>query len=407
MNQGTMKGDGKVECLECGKRFEQLSTHLGLVHGMSTEQYREKHPGAETIGVAASKKGSVGQKGRWSRARRQKEKERVAKVMAAKTDAQTAQAADPSLPKDEAEDLFGTELEFGPVKIRIRADLSERDRAFVPEHDPHYEFDDESLQALALGLANDDNVLIVGPTGCGKSSGALELLSILNWPTIRVNLNGDFRAADFLGEKVLDVDPETGQSIVTWKDGIAPTAATRGYALLLDEIDAAPPEILFALQALLEQNRRLVLTGDGGRVVRIAPTFRIIATANTLGRGDDTGLYTGTNVLNEAFLDRFGIVIQQGYPVGSKEIGILVAKTGIERSKAEKMVEVATTVRLGYANEDCGCTFSLRRLLSWAEKSGQLGTRRASEIAVLNKLGPDDRKFVAGVLQRHFGRSEP
>lgn len=397
------KGNTMIECLKCfeehkrqtgsdsdkNRRYmHQLATHLKTHHKMNVSEYQTEFPGAAII--------SEFTKSSLAAAR-------------AKTPAMASAAAKI---KEEVKKAPASEEPFyiGVATLPFTRELPADRQILVPEHDESFEIDQEKLEILALGIQHNDNVLMVGPTGCGKTSLAYELAAIVNHPMIRINMNGDFRAADFVGEKHIDVDPETAQSIIVWKDGILPNAMRNGYWLLIDELDACPPAIAFVLQAVLE-GKPLVISTNGGEVVKPAPGFRLIATANTIGKGDDTGMYTGTNVMNEAFLDRFGTVMQFAYPNEETEVKILVAKTKIDKLTATKMVEVATKVRGGVEKEECYCSFSTRRLIRWATKTvalrgGAVAGKHtaAAEITILNKLTKDDRKFVEAVLQRVMGK---
>jgi len=381
-------GNEMVRCEVCGRYYHQLSVHLAKKHKMSVEEYKRQYPGCPTISAWASQQVSEAQK----KAQRGQH-----------TQTETHANVVPNITAN-INDWEGTELDFGAAKLTVKrtAEMSDRDRGFIPEHDPNYHVDGELAEMLALGVEQGDNVMMVGPTGCGKTTLAEELAALINQPARRANLHGDVRSSDFVGEKVVEVDPETSQSVITWKDGILPEAMRNGYWLLLDEVDAAPPQILFVLQAVLDSGK-LILTSNHGEVVEPHPDFRIITTANTTGRGDDTGLYAGTNVLNEAFLDRFGTVIQHNYLPPKVEAGVVSKKTGVEIAAAQRCVEVARLVRNGFDNEECYCTLSTRRLISWAKKIKALGAQKAAKVAVLNKLNREDADYVAGVIQRIFG----
>ena len=305
-------------------------------------------------------------------------------------------------------------LQFGAATLESRTGLGENDSALVPDWDEHYQIDEGTIEDLAVCVEEDLPILLVGPTGCGKTAAVRALAALLNQPLQRINLHGDVRSSTFLGEKVLRVDPKSGQTITEWKDGVVPDAARRGHWLLLDEFDACPPSLAFTVQALLENGHVLTLADNHGEVIRPDPRFRIFATANTTGRGDDAGIYNGTAVLNEATLDRFQ-TFEFGYPDRDKEIEILVEKTGIKASVAGGFVDCARLVRQGFDKSETASTFSTRRLLAWAllarkfvgdskdESARKRADAHAFKIAVRGKLGKDDRAYVAGIVQRTIG----
>jgi cobaltochelatase CobS len=304
-----------------------------------------------------------------------------------------------------------TMLRFGVAQIPMRVGLDEYDGAFVPGWDEEYQIDDALLEDLAVNVEDDQPAYLVGPTGCGKSAGVLALASLCNQPARRMNLNGDVRSASFVGEKILTVDPKTGQSITEWRDGLLPDAMRRGHWVILDEFDACPPEIAMVVQVVLEGGHTLVLADNHGEVVRPHVNFRIFATGNTIGRGDLTGLYTGTHTMNEATLDRF-TVIPVNYLAEAAEKAVVVAKCGIDEAVAGLMVEVARAVRSGFDKAECTCTFSTRRLIAWGKLIRRyLGDARSKaawktaeirgyRLACGSKLGPEDRLYVAGIVQR-------
>jgi len=379
-------GFDRIECLCCrdegrdNRWFHQLSVHLKSKHGISVEEYNERYPGAPTISKFGSKQVSNAQRGK------------------------TKKGSDK--PMDKATSYSGdtetgeiTTLHFGCAKLNIvpDTDLNAEDSALIPVHDPDFVVDEQLLEELALSIEQGDNVMVVGPTGCGKTHNVKELAALINQPMKRLNMRGDVRSANFEGEMALTTD-EAGNNVTEFSDGPLVQAMENGWWLIVDELDAAPPHILFVLQAVLEDDHRLVLDKDGGREVHAHPRFRIIATGNTNGRGDETGLYTGTNLLNEAFLDRF-VVLEQGYLPKRAEIDLVVQKSGISRDDATKMRKVAEKVRFGLKNDECNCTLSTRRLIRWARKAVRLGLRRAAKLEVLSKLSSDDREFVDGIIK--------
>lgn len=301
-------------------------------------------------------------------------------------------------------------LRYGTVTLPIRDDLTDRDQLFVPKWDADIEADEALERAIALGADMDIPVMMVGPTGCGKTRTLLNMACALNQPVRRVNLFGDIRSADLLGEKSLEPDATTGESVVVWRDGVIPDCKRNGYWLLLDEIDACPASIGFTIQALLEPGHPLLLTGNNGEVVEqevSGPGIRIFATANTLGRGDDTGIYAGTNLMNEATLDRF-LVEKVDYLPAAKEAEVLV-KQGLSAVTAAKVIEAAALIRSGFTKAECTSTLSTRRLVAWVRiarrmtAAGAVGLPElaaAYNLSVGHKLPPEDSKFFAGVMQR-------
>lgn len=303
-------------------------------------------------------------------------------------------------------------LQIGAARVSVREDLDEYDQAFVPAWDPDFQLDDDLLEAVAISAADDLPSLIVGPSGCGKTSLVRALAAIVNAPCRRVNMKNDMRSSHLLGEKVVDLDLATGAQMVLWRDGVLPEAMRRGQWLLVDEIDVCPPGILMVMQSVLEAGHPLCLAENHGEIVPAHPDFRIFATANTLGHGDETGLYAGTQVLNEATLDRFIITVQQSYLQPDREAEVVSAKASLPADLAIRLVEIATLIRAGAGRDECACTFSTRRLIAWGQLSVRLGRSkrpdsdamaRAFRLAVGNKLNASDAAYVAAVVQRVLG----
>jgi cobaltochelatase CobS len=302
----------------------------------------------------------------------------------------------------------GCSFKFGVARMQMRENDA-RSQGFVPVHDEDWMLgtvEREALDALALAMEDGENVLIVGPPGIGKSTLVKELGAITNTPLRRMPFRGDMRVSDLVGAKTLSVDEATGQSVTVYENGVLPDAATRGHWLLIDEIDAGPAEVMFVLFPVLEQPRSLLLSNKGGEQVDFDSRFRVIATANTLGWGDETGLYAGTTPMNEALLDRFHTVIKLGYPDVTSEIKRLVQTSGVSAEIAQKMVATATKIRDAQRVDSVASSFSPRRLLMWARKAARMGDPvRAAAYTVINRLPREESVFVAGVIQRHFGGS--
>jgi len=350
----------------------------------------------------------------------------------------------------ETEDVAAYYFGTSQTAIPVRHDRTPYDRQFVPEWDDGYEIDEPLFEKLAVCVSLDLPVLVSGPRGTGKSSGVVALAAAVRQPLRRINLNANTRTRDLIGYRTLDYEEvEVAQAdgssrteiqqVVRWVDGLLPDAMKHNHWLLIDEFDAASPGVLMALQAVLEPARRLVLAENGGEVV--APPgrdprerrdgggryeeheyrrFRVFATANTLGHGDDTGFYAGTNVMNAATMDRF-VVIQLDYPKPEAEVEIIRARTGVPARLAKTLVGFAKKTRDAFDASECGAAVSTRQLIAWCEilvamAGGAAGLEaRGSEplvchamrlsyaMAVGDKLAEDDVDYYAGVFQRDFG----
>lgn len=308
---------------------------------------------------------------------------------------------------------------IGPSHLKVRhtvlerrLDLPDEDAPFVPAWDADYDFTGDLLELLAACVANDQPVLLVGPTGCGKSTAIRNLAAALNQPMIGATMNGQVRESHLFGKHVAAPDPDSGEAVTLWRDGIVPTALRRGWWLQLDEFDATPAHVAIGLNGVLEPSRRVVLLDNEAEVVQGDRHVRIFATANTLGRGDDSGLYAGTTVLNEATLDRFAVV-PVDYPTPAQEGANLIARFRLDAAIARQMADVAALARAEYARSTTSATLSTRRVIAWARMAVALSPPgagvvvaalgRAFRVAVTNKLDADTATLFASLYKRVTG----
>jgi cobaltochelatase CobS len=278
--------------------------------------------------------------------------------------------------------------------------LPERsDDPLIPEPDPDYLLP-AFAETLLRGIQSGERTLLVGATGSGKSSLIRELAARTQSRFMRLNLSGETSVPDLLGTWKINRQRE-----MVFQEGPVPRAMRLGAWLCLDEIDAALPQVLFCLQGLMEEGGRLYIP-ELNEWITPHEDFRIALTANTIGKGDESGLYAGTTSLNESFLDRIGAFHHVDYLPAHAEQRLLLKKIeGLGANVAERMIRVANDIRQAVKEGTVYCTFSTRRLLSWARKTIQMGDpMKAAQITVLNRLSDDDRRVVAEVLQRHgFG----
>ncbi|AKI03215.1 cobaltochelatase CobS subunit [Hoeflea sp. IMCC20628] len=311
-------------------------------------------------------------------------------------------------------DLDITNLPDTTVNVRevfgIDSDISvpaykERD-SYVPDLDPDYLFDRDTTLAILAGFAHNRRVMVSGYHGTGKSTHIEQVAARLNWPCVRVNLDSHVSRIDLVGKDAIVV--RDGMQITEFKDGILPWAYQHNVALVFDEYDAGRPDVMFVIQRVLESSGRLTLL-DQSRVIRPHPAFRLFATANTVGLGDTTGLYHGTQQINQAQMDRWSIVTTLNYLPHDHEVDIVASKVkdfakGDGRETISRMVRVADMTRSSFINGDLSTVMSPRTVIMWAENAVIFGdVAMAFRLTFLNKCDELERSLVAEHYQRAFG----
>ncbi len=307
-------------------------------------------------------------------------------------------AAEPDT-KVSAKALFGIETE---MQVPAYSKTSEH----VPEIDPDYLFDRDTTLAILAGFAFNRRVMVTGYHGTGKSTHIEQVAARLNWPCIRVNLDSHVSRIDLVGKDAIVL--KEGKQITEFKDGILPWAYQRNIALVFDEYDAGRPDVMFVIQRVLESSGRLTLL-DQSRVIRPHKAFRLFATANTVGLGDTSGLYHGTQQINQAQMDRWSIVTVLNYLAHDKEVDIVLSKAKHYQNKegreiVNRMVRVADLTRQAFMNGELSTVMSPRTVITWAENAaifGDLGM--AFRLTFLNKCDELERQLVAEFYQRSFG----
>ncbi|MAZ18787.1 MAG: cobaltochelatase subunit CobS [Ahrensia sp.] len=278
--------------------------------------------------------------------------------------------------------------------------------AYVPDIDPDYIFDRATTLAILAGFAHNRRVMVSGYHGTGKSTHIEQVAARLNWPCVRVNLDSHVSRIDLVGKDAIVV--HEGKQVTEFRDGILPWAYQHNVALCFDEYDAGRPDVMFVIQRVLESSGRLTLL-DQSRVIRPHPAFRLFATANTVGLGDTTGLYHGTQQINQAQMDRWSIVTTLNYLPHDKEVEIILAKAkhyqdAKGREIVNNMVRLADMTRQAFMNGDLSTVMSPRTVITWAENADIFkDVGFAFRLTFLNKCDDLERSLVAEFYQRCFG----
>jgi cobaltochelatase CobS len=298
---------------------------------------------------------------------------------------------------------------FGVPSDMVVPAFSQRSE-YVPAVDDSYRFDPDTTLAILAGFAHNRRVMVQGYHGTGKSTHVEQVAARLNWPLVRVNLDGHVSRIDLVGRDAIVV--RDGQQVTEFREGLLPWALQRSVALLFDEYDAGRPDVMFVIQRVLEADGKLTLL-DQSRVISPNASFRLFATANTIGLGDATGLYHGTQQINQGQMDRWSIVTTLNYLEHEAEAAIVVSRersydTTEGRKTVMAMVRVADMTRNAFMNGDISTVMSPRSVITWAENArifGDLGL--AFRVTFLNKCDELERATVAEFYQRAFGQDLP
>jgi len=305
--------------------------------------------------------------------------------------------------KVNARDVFGVDFD-----MQVPAFTKPNDH--VPAKDNAYRFDPQTTRAILAGFAHNRRVMVQGYHGTGKSTHIEQIAARLNWPCVRVNLDSHVSRIDLIGKDAIIV--ENGMQITAFKEGMLPWAFQRPVALVFDEYDAGRPDVMFVIQRVLEAEGRLTLL-DQNKVLTPNPWFRLFATTNTIGLGDTTGLYHGTQQINQGQMDRWSIVTTLNYLAHDEETEIVISKAPVYDSKEgryaiEAMVRVADMTRNAFMNGDIATVMSPRTVITWAQNAEifqDIGY--AFRVTFLNKCDELERPTVAEFYQRAFGEDLP
>jgi len=276
----------------------------------------------------------------------------------------------------------------------------------VPEVDQSYRFDHDTTMAILAGFAHNRRVMIQGYHGTGKSTHIEQVAARLNWPCIRINLDSHISRIDLVGKDAIVL--RDGKQITEFREGILPWALQTPTAIVFDEYDAGRPDVMFVIQRVLEVEGKLTLL-DQNRVIRPNPWFRLFSTTNTIGLGDTTGLYHGTQQINQGQMDRWNIVATLNYLPHDAEKEIVLSKvTGFESPEGQEqiasMIELAELTRNGFMNGDISTVMSPRTVITWAENTAIFGDMSfAFRVTFLNKCDELERSVVSEYYQRCMG----
>ena len=300
-------------------------------------------------------------------------------------------------------ELFGIDID---MDVPAFSEADER----VPDLDGAYVFDPDTTLAILAGFAFNRRVMVQGYHGTGKSTHIEQVAARLNWPCIRINLDSHVSRIDLVGRDAIVL--RDGKQVTEFKEGLLPWALQTPTALVFDEYDAGRPDVMFVIQRVLEADGKLTLL-DQNRVIRANPWFRLFSTANTVGLGDTTGLYHGTQQINQGQMDRWNLVVTLNYLPAATEAAIVLAKSPdyadeAGRALIDNMVKVAELTRTGFIGGDISTVMSPRTVISWAQNTSIFkDVGFAFRLSFLNKCDEAERMLVAEYYQRVFGKDLP
>ena len=298
---------------------------------------------------------------------------------------------------------------FG-IDTDMEIDAFSKKNEFVPKIDQDYKFDRDTTLAVLSGFAFNKRVLIQGYHGTGKSTHIEQVAARLNWPCVRVNLDSHVSRIDLIGKDAIVL--KDGKQVTEFKEGILPWSIQNPVALVFDEYDAGRPDVMFVIQRVLESEGNFTLL-DKNKVIGQHDYFRMFATTNTIGLGDTTGLYHGTQQINQGQMDRWNIVTTLNYLPFEKELEIILAKNKTYNSKEGKekisnMIKVADLTRKGFVNGDISTVMSPRTVLHWAENTKIFNDHGyAFRLTFLNKCDEIEKKIISEYYQRCFAEDLP
>ena len=303
----------------------------------------------------------------------------------------------------DAKELFGIDVNLTVPGFSEASD-------YVPAIDPDYQFDKDTTLAILAGFSHNRRVMIQGYHGTGKSTHIEQVAARLNWPTLRINLDSHISRIDLIGKDAIIL--RDGKQVTEFKEGLLPWALQNSVALIFDEYDAGRADVMFVIQRVLEVDGKLTLL-DSNKVITPNPHFRLFATANTVGLGDTTGLYHGTQQINQGQMDRWSIVSTLNYLPHEDEVRIVLAKQkDYQNPEGEKqidqMVRLADMTRKGFLAGDLSTVMSPRTVLTWAENARIFNDiTLAFSLSFLNKCDEVERPTLAEYYQRVFGIDLP